>query len=187
MIENTTSADTTENTSTQSAYVSPASFAQQRLWFLGQLFGNSSAYNITHVLRLTNRLDVLALERSLKEIVARHDSLRTAFASIAGVPMQVISEEMEVPLLMVDLAETPSLTARREEAQHIVDEDAARLFDLAHGPLLRTTLIQVDSEEHMLIITMHHSISDGWSVSVFLHELTTLYTAFMQGRPSPLP
>ncbi len=176
-----------ENTDIQNAYLSPASFAQQRLWFLDQLLPNSPLYNIADAIRIMNTLDIPALEQTFHEIVRRHDSLRTTFASIDGVPMQVVTDTLTPPLSFIDLSTIISLEERWEQAQKLVEEEAGRPFDLAHGPLIRATLVCVEQKDHLLLLTMHHSISDGWSRSVFMHEFASLYTAFAQGQPSPLP
>ncbi len=176
-----------ENTELQNAYVSPTSFAQQRLWFLSQLLPNSSLYNIADAIRISNTPNIPALEQSFNEIVCRHDSLRTTFASIDGVPMQVIADELKLPLPIIDLTHVEPLEERRKQAQQRIDQEAAEEFDLARGPLIRTTLLRLTEDEYFLLLTMHHIISDGWSISVFMRELATLYTAFTQGQASPLP
>jgi amino acid adenylation domain-containing protein len=175
-----------ENAVTQDAYVYPASFAQQRLWFLHQMLPDSPLYNVAHVVYIPTSLDVEALERSIQEIVRRHESLRTTFAAVSGVPMQVIVDDVTIPLAVLDLTHLPSSEARHEEAQRLTDEEAGRAFDLVHGPLLRIKLLRLGEETYWLLLNMHHSICDGWSMSILLRELAALYTAFTQGRPSPL-
>jgi len=164
----------------------PLSFAQRRLWFLDQLEPNSPLYNIASAVRLTGALNVTALEQSLNQIVRRHESLRTTFVAKDGHPVQVIAPELTVPLPVVDL-HSLSEAEREAEALQLAIEEAQRPFDLAKGPLLRTTLLRLDEEDHILLLTMHHIISDGWSMGVFVREMGALYEALSQGRPSPLP
>ncbi|HEY7077142.1 MAG TPA: condensation domain-containing protein, partial [Solirubrobacteraceae bacterium] len=158
----------------------PASFAQRRLWFLEQLEPGSTAYTIAGALPLRGPLHVAALERALNEVVRRHESLRTTFTAPAGEPLQVVAPELELPL-----------------AVHFVRDDAHRRalaraeagapFDLECGPLLRAVLLRLGGDEQELLLTMHHIVSDGWSLEVLYRELRTLYAAFAAGEPSPLP
>jgi len=171
---------------TQDVFIFPMSFAQQRLWFLDQLEPNSASYNIPAALRLTGRLNVAALKQTLDEIVARHELLRTTFATRNDEPMQVIASPAAFALLEIDL-QTLSAEKQEAEVQRLTNEEAQRPFDLRHGPLLRVTLLRLSDEAHVLLATMHHIISDGWSIGVFANEIATLYEAFMQGKPSPLP
>ncbi|HLG64308.1 MAG TPA: amino acid adenylation domain-containing protein [Ktedonosporobacter sp.] len=164
----------------------PMSFMQQRLWFLDQLVPESAAYNVYATLRLDGKLDIPILEKSLNEIVRRHEALRTTFASEAGQPVQIIAPTMRVPLTVEHLGEFPA-DERENAARRLATEEVHCPFDLARGPLLRMKLLQLAPEEHILIFTMHHIISDSWSLGVFLRELATLYTAFRAGKPSPLP
>ncbi len=160
------------------------SFAQQRLWFLDQLESNSPLYNIPAAVRLTGHLNMAALEQSFNEIVRRHEALRTRFAVVDGSPVQVIAPTLNVPLPVIDLSELPE-AERAAEAQSLTTAEVERSFDLARGPVFRTSLLRLNDEEHALLITMHHIISDGWSLGVFMRELTALYEAFSQGQPSP--
>ncbi|MFL5653190.1 MAG: amino acid adenylation domain-containing protein, partial [Ktedonobacteraceae bacterium] len=164
----------------------PLSFAQQRLWFLDQLEPGSSAYNIPHAARLSGKLDARALEQSIQEIVRRHENLRTTFSTHEGQPVQVIGPAGRFHLSVVDLSKLPS-ERREAEARQLGKQGARQPFDLAHGPLLRTILLRLGENEHVLLLTTHHIISDGWSNGVFVRELAILYNAFMQGQPSPLP
>lgn len=164
----------------------PVSFAQQRLWFLHYLESGAAPYNLPVALRLTGRLDAGALEESLNEIVRRHDALRTSFPVREGRPVQVISPARQVPLLKTDVRDVP-LEAREREASRLAALEAARPFDLARGPLFRARLLRLAEDQYVLIVTMHHIVSDGWSVDVFLRELAALYDAFRLGNPSPLP
>jgi amino acid adenylation domain-containing protein len=162
----------------------PLSFAQQRLWFLDRLEPGSSAYNVPAALRLTGHLDIVALKRTLNEVVRRHDSLRTTFAEAGGVPVQVIADELVVEVPFIDLSGVPGDAA--SEARRIATEEGQRPFDLARGPLLRVLLLRLAEEEHVLLTMMHHIISDGWSVGVLVRELTALYAAYTRGEESPL-
>ncbi|HET8842181.1 MAG TPA: amino acid adenylation domain-containing protein, partial [Ktedonobacteraceae bacterium] len=162
------------------------SFAQQRLWFLHQLDPDSSAYNIPAAARLQGTLNVNALEKSLKEIVRRHEILRTTFQEQGGEPLQVIHPQGEIHVLFLDLS-TLASEVRELEAQRLAHEEAAQAFDLIHGPLLRTVLLRLNVKEHILLHTTHHIINDGWSNGVFMRELQVLYTAFIEEKPSPLP
>src|SRR5215211_1595978 len=164
----------------------PLSFAQQRLWLVNQLEPGTSTYNISEALRLTGRLDVAALERSLAELVRRHEVLRTTFAVVDGEPVQVISPTTDTKLPVEDLTGLPTKAEREAEALRRAREEKLRPFDLQRGPLVRTKLVRLDQEEHLLILTMHHIVSDGWSMGVFWRELGALYEAFSRGEPSPL-
>ncbi|GAC1398979.1 MAG: hypothetical protein NVSMB49_08130 [Ktedonobacteraceae bacterium] len=169
----------------ESVYIFPTSFAQQSLWFLDQLEPNSATYNIPSSIHISGPFNVLALEQSLHEIIQRHEVLRTTFRAMEGQPMQVVTPTLTVPLPLVDLQNLPH--AEREDAtRRLATEEARRPFDLAQGPLVRTTLLRLGAEEHVLLLTMHHIISDGWSTGVFLQELAALYKAFSTDRPSPL-
>lgn len=164
----------------------PLSFAQQRLWFVDQLEHGSVAYNVPDAIRLTGRLNIAALEETLAALVARHESLRTTFATgTGGQPMQVIAPALSVPLPVTDLGSLPPLK-RESEAERLVKEEAQRPFDLARGPLVRAHLLRLGPEDHILLLTLHHIISDGWSAGVLFREIGVLYEAFAEGRPSPL-
>ena len=167
-------------------FVFPVSFAQQRLWFFDQFEPGSPFYNIPAAVRLKGALDADALARALGEIVRRHESLRTTFAVRDGQPVQVIAPVGRVTMPVVDLTDRPG-PAREPEARRLAAEEARTGFDLTRGPLLRARLLRLDEREHILLLTMHHIISDGWSIGVLVRELTLLYDAFSHGRPSPLP
>ncbi|HVR95614.1 MAG TPA: amino acid adenylation domain-containing protein, partial [Thermoanaerobaculia bacterium] len=162
----------------------PLSFAQQRLWFLDRLVGSSSLYNVGMAVRLVGPLDVAALSATLGEIVRRHETLRTHFATIDGEPVQVVSPAGAWSLPVVDLRGTAD---REAEARSLAGMEARLPFDLGRGPLLRATLLALAPEEHVVLLTMHHIISDGWSKDVLVREVMALYRAFAAGRPSPLP
>ncbi|MGD2147544.1 MAG: condensation domain-containing protein, partial [Anaerolineae bacterium] len=163
----------------------PASFAQERLWFLDQFEPGSSLYNVPTALRLQGALRMDALVESLNAIVARHESLRTTFSVVEGQTIQRVSSCTSVPVPMVDLTDLPQ-GEREAKAQRLAEEEARKPFHLAKGPLLRATLLRVDDEDHILQLTIHHIVSDGWSMDIFLRELATLYEAFAQGKPSSL-
>jgi amino acid adenylation domain-containing protein len=161
----------------------PLSFAQQRLWFIDQLEPGSAAYNLPYAVRLRGRLDAAALERALAETVRRHESLRTRFPSVDGEPAQVIDPPTPIHLSLVEV----SADADPEAAlRTLCADEALRPFDLAAGPLLRGTLARVGDDDHALLLTLHHAVSDGWSTGVLVRELSALYTAFAAGEASPL-
>ncbi|HEV8722247.1 MAG TPA: amino acid adenylation domain-containing protein [Candidatus Binatia bacterium] len=162
------------------------SFSQQRLWFLDQYEPNSSVYNVPSAMRLKGELNRGALEQSLQEIVRRHESLRTTFSMIEGEPVQVISTSLNSCFSVVDLSDVPE-SERQEEAGRLSRQEAERPFDLARGPLFRTTLLRLGEQDHVLLLTMHHVVSDGWSMGVLHRELSELYRAFISAQPSRLP
>ncbi|HXM34163.1 MAG TPA: condensation domain-containing protein, partial [Pyrinomonadaceae bacterium] len=166
--------------------VFPASFGQQRLWFLNQLEPASSFYNIPLVARIKGVLNADVLGRAVNAIVDRHEALRTTFATEDGQLLQLIAPEAELTLRLVDLTETPD-DKREAAAQRLAKAEGEAPFDLARGPLLRVGLLKLRQDEHLLLVTMHHICSDGWSIKVFLDELAVLYQAFLLGEPSPLP
>ena len=164
----------------------PLSSAQHGLWFLHQLVPGTAAYNIPCTIRVRSALDSWLLQESINAIVRRHEALRTAFMVVDGQPRQIITPSVTVRLPVVDLQGT--LPSRREgEARRLASMEAARPFNLAEAPLLRATLLCLAPEDHLLLLTMHHIVSDEWSVGVFLRELTTLYAAYSSGEPAPLP
>src|SRR5947207_3885670 len=163
----------------------PLSFAQQRLWFLDQLNPGSAAYNVPVAVHLSGALDVSALERALSEIMRRHESLRTTFLEVDGEPLQLITEPQPLSLPLTDLSHLPE-TEREAEAQRLITAEAAVPFDLAHGPVVRAALLKLDQNEHIALLTMHHIVSDGWSMGVLVREVRALYEAFSAGQASPL-
>lgn len=163
----------------------PLSFAQRRLWFLDQLDPGIPLYNIPTVMRYRHRLNVKALEKAYSEIVSRHKSLRTIFSTREGQPVQVITPASPQLLAVVDLSELPS-AEREHEAKHLAEREAVQPFDLSVGPLLRVSVICLGPEDHFILFTMHHIISDGWSMGVLVREVISLYEAFVTGQPSPL-
>jgi len=164
----------------------PLSFAQQRLWFLDELLPSNPFYNINNALRFTHSLDLSAFERALNEIVRRHEALRTTFKVIEGRPVQVVAPHLELMLPVLDLGTLPE-AERDREALRVAREEAERPFDLAQGPLIRTRLVRLDENDYLFLLTIHHIVSDGWSMNVFSRELNTLYAAFSSNQPSPLP
>ncbi|HEX7240317.1 MAG TPA: condensation domain-containing protein, partial [Longimicrobiaceae bacterium] len=159
----------------------PLSFAQERLWFIDRLEPGSAVYNIPVAWRLGGELDVEALERALGEIVRRHETLRTTFAEVDGSPVQVIAPFGGFALPVEDLSDLSEAALRRRAR-----EEAARPVDLAAGPLFRAALLRVGAEDHVLLLTMHHIVSDGWSMGVLFRELSALYAAYREGGESPL-
>lgn len=164
----------------------PLSFAQQRLWFLQQLEPNSPLYNGAALVRLQGNLNVHALEQSLQEIVQRHETLRTRFVMMEGELVQQILPQILVTLPVVDLSALPE-QERSQQVQALALELAQQPFDLTTEPLLKASLLRLNATEHCLLLNLHHIVSDGWSIGVFVKELATLYPAFVQGQPSPLP
>ncbi|HEV8335455.1 MAG TPA: amino acid adenylation domain-containing protein [Candidatus Polarisedimenticolia bacterium] len=184
----------------------PLSFAQQRLWFLDRLEPGNPSYNIPAALRLEGPLDVQALRQALEAIVERHESLRTTFPIVDGLPVQVIQaparrtgtpdEKLDSgdsaggwhgqEMSIIDLSALPH-AEREEAAQRRAAEAACEPFDLARGPLRRASLLKLGEQDHVLLLSFHHIVSDGWSTEIFLRELAALYAAFREGRPSPLP
>ncbi|KYC36587.1 non-ribosomal peptide synthetase [Scytonema hofmannii PCC 7110] len=164
----------------------PLSFSQQRLWFIDKLYHGSYFYNIPSVFHLKGALNMRALQQSLNEILKRHEVWRTAFVLVNGEPVQQIVSQLtwDLPIINLD-----HLSGRdwEPEVKQLAAQEAKQPFHLAKGPLVRATLLRLGEEEHVFLLTMHHIITDGWSIGVFLRELTTLYAAFSTNQPSPLP
>jgi amino acid adenylation domain-containing protein len=167
-------------------FVFPLSFAQERLWFLDRLVPGNTLYNVDAMMQLRGPLDLEALGRAIDEVVRRHDALRTSFAAIEGLPYQVVSPDLRFPLSVVDLRALNEAD-RKARAAVLATEETRRPFDLAQGPLLRSTLMRLDEQDALLLLTAHHIIADGWSMGLLIDELSTLYGAFCEQRPSPLP
>jgi len=166
----------------------PLSYAQQRLWFLDQLESGSAFYNIPIALNLSGRLNVLALQQSINEVVRRHESLRTAFVTVNGQPMQELKPDLVVPIMQVDMT-LLSGQARQTSIQSLCGQEIAKPFALSSDPLIRITLInlcQGDRQEYILLMTLHNIVSDGWSSALLTREFVALYQAFSAGKPSPL-
>ncbi|WP_164021359.1 non-ribosomal peptide synthetase, partial [Pyxidicoccus trucidator] len=162
----------------------PVSFGQQRLWFLDQLQPGTAHYNMPVPLRLDGKLDVQALERAFTELLRRHESLRTTFRDEGGTPVQHLQPPGPFPLNVVDLSGNED---REAEAYRLAAEESVRPFELTRGPLLRVMLVRFSATQHVLVLTMHHIISDGWSLGQVVREVAALYQAFSAGEPSPLP
>jgi non-ribosomal peptide synthetase component F len=146
----------------------------------------TSQYNVAGAVRLTGQLDRYALGRSLNEILRRHEALRTTFAKVHGQPAQIIALDLDLPLPVTDLSALAPNTRARQLQQRL-QEEALLPFDLSQGPLIRARLLRLAEHEHVLILTLHHIVSDGWSIGVLIREFVALYSAFLQGQPSPLP
>jgi amino acid adenylation domain-containing protein len=160
------------------------SFAQERLWLIEQLEPGNTAYNISRVFRCKALLDEHALNQALNEIIARHESLRTSFAQIDGQALQVIAPEIVVSLRVEDLTESPN---HADELKRIANEEARRSFDLSQAPLFRVRLLRLGEHDHALLLSMHHIISDLWSLQIFHRELSALYEAHASGQQPGLP
>lgn len=163
----------------------PLSFAQQRLWYMDQLEAEAT-YNVFSALRITGPLHIETLQASLNEIIRRHEILRSTFMEVDGQPFQIIGEPQHLPLQMFDLQQIAE-HAQDQRVQEVLQQEIRRPFDLSQGPLLRVTLFQLAPEHYVFALVIHHSIFDGWSLDIFLYEMTALYQAFVVGNPSPLP
>jgi amino acid adenylation domain-containing protein/non-ribosomal peptide synthase protein (TIGR01720 family) len=166
------------------AHTFPTSFAQQRLWILDQLVPGNPFYNIFSMLPLRVE-NVAVLERALNEIVKRHETLRTTFSTSDGQPVQVISAALKLTIPVVDLRDMPPSQCLAA-VQKLTQEEASRPFDLARGPLVRATLVKRPDADSLLLLTIHHIISDGWSMRLFFRELVTFYQSLLTGRPASL-
>lgn len=164
----------------------PLSFAQQRLWFLHQLFPDSHSYNLLEAMQLKGTLNLSALEQSLSELIRRHEVLRTTFPMVEGQPIQRIASPSMVTLPVNDL-QGLSTSEQTEQLQKIAIDISLKPFDLEAEPLIQFALLKMSEQEHVLLLKMHHIIYDGWSLSIFFRELSQLYQAFLQGLSSPLP
>ncbi|MQT28781.1 protein PvdI(3), partial [Pseudomonas helleri] len=161
------------------------SYAQQRQWFLWQLDPEGAAYHIPAALRLRGTLNVAALQQSFDALLERHHSLRTGFTEDDG----QVRQQLHAPALRLtqhDLREQPA-PERMACALRLVEQDIAQPFDLQHGPLLRVSLMQLDHDDHVLVLTLHHIVADGWSMGVLIEEFSQLYAAHAQGRRAELP
>src|ERR687885_849259 len=177
----------------EDVFVFPASFAQQRLWFIDQLVPGNAFYNVPTALRLIGSLNLTALEQAFNEIVRRHEVLRTRFGMVEGQLVQAIPAQscanaptVTINLPVIDLRELPA-DERELQAKQLITEESQRPFNLATGPLLRLMLLKLDETEHILLLNLHHIICDDWSIGVLIRELSAIYTAFAQNQPSPLP
>ncbi|MGZ4032707.1 MAG: condensation domain-containing protein, partial [Tumebacillaceae bacterium] len=167
----------------------PLSFAQQRLWVIEQLLPGNTAYNMPVAVKLQGALDVAAFEKSLNDIIARHEALRTTFVEGLvdgeGQPVQLIADAQWQSLHLVDVRDMPQ-ELREKEAQRLAQLDAETPFDLSNGPLIRFSMLQMDAQEYVLHLNMHHIVSDGWSMGVFVKEFTALYQANLRGEEAML-
>ena len=163
----------------------PLSLPQQRLWLLEQLSPGGGAYNMSFALRLSGALNVAALGGALDEIARRHDALRTTFATAGTQAVQLVADEMTLKPVLTDLCALPA-AEREERARALAAEEAQQPFDLTRGPLVRARLLRLGATEHVLLLTLHHIIFDGWSLGVLLRELGVLYKCFSRGEASPL-
>jgi aspartate racemase len=164
----------------------PLSYNQQGLWVLNQLMPGSSLYHTPMAVRLTGVLDSTALECALNSIVSRHDALRTTFTTLDGTPSQVVAPEVTLALPLIDLSGEAE-AEREAAAQRLLQHESRRPFDLSQGPLIRSLLVRLSDEEHILLVTMHHIVTDGWSIGIFQRELSALYQAAFTGEASTLP
>jgi len=161
----------------------PLSYTQEMMWSLHQLFPENPLNHLLISLQIEGQLNVIVLEQSLKEIIRRHENLRTSFSSVDGKPMQVISAVANINLSIVELPSSPEQTTQLKQ---LARTEVEKPFDLAQSPPLRVTLVRLSPETHILMLTMHHIIYDGWSLGILASELCTLYEAYSQGKPSPL-
>jgi len=164
----------------------PLSFTQQRLWLLDQLNVGGATYNLLSSLRLSGPLQVSAMEETLTEIVRRHEVLRTTFGMLNDEPVQVISPPQRLELPVSDLSKL-SVPEQEAEIKTQVFAESQRPFDLSRGPLVRAVLLRLEAHEHVLLFTVHHVVSDGWSMGRLVDEVAALYEAFRKHQPSPLP
>ncbi|HEU5373875.1 MAG TPA: condensation domain-containing protein, partial [Ktedonobacteraceae bacterium] len=183
--QNTSSSQAPIARRSTTSQVVPLSFAQESLWLVDQIAPGNAAYNLSCAMRLVGPLNVDALEQALQEIVKRHESVRTTFLVHQGQPTQVIAPSLTIPLEIVDFHQLPEAEREQRVREHLTAE-AARPFNLSQGPLLRMTLLRLAENQHILLLVMHHIISDEWSIEVLTREVTTLYGAFSAGQPSPL-
>ena len=166
--------------------VFPASFAQERLWFLDQFEPGTAAYNLPRVFRIIGPLNADVLTRAIHAVVQRHASLRTVFDSVDGEARQVVLSNVDVQVPIVDLTDTPE-EVRESKALRIASEEGKRPFDLCEGPLLRASLIRLGPEAWILVLVMHHIVTDGWSISRLFRDLTKYYAAFLENTDLELP
>jgi alpha-ketoglutarate-dependent taurine dioxygenase/acyl carrier protein len=164
----------------------PLSFAQQQLWFLDQLEPGNAVYNIPLAVRISGSLHVAALKKALAEVVRRHDILRTRFSVIQGNPIQEVDAAQPLKFSIVDLSPLPP-SHQDAEIRRLSKQEFSLPFDLSAGPILRMILIRVSALEHVCLLTMHHIVTDGWSMGIFIGEMASLYEAFLEERPSNLP
>jgi amino acid adenylation domain-containing protein len=170
----------------EEVFIFPASFAQQRLWFLCQLAPESPFYNVSAAIRLRGQLNLIALEQTFREIAQRHESLRTTFAVIEEQLVQIVAPDANLPFAIIDLQSIPA-HQQENSAKQIATQEAHHRFDLEKDALLRITVLKLHETEWILLLVMHHSVADGWSIGVLIRELSALYPAFCLGKPTFLP
>jgi amino acid adenylation domain-containing protein len=164
----------------------PLSSAQQRLWFLNQMMPGNPTFNVHMGFRINGPLDAAKLEQSLNQVISRHESLRTTFSLVEGELAQVIAPALELKLPVVNLSSLVSYE-RDSRIRRLAREQADEPFDLGQGPLLRVKLLKLYEQEHLMMLTIHHIVSDGWSLGILINEVAALYAANLEGEPSPLP
>lgn len=164
----------------------PLSFSQERLWFLYQLQSDSSTYNVSFAFHLQGLLNISALEDSLNEIIQRHEALRTTFVAVQNKTVQAIAPSLKLTFPIVNLQKLPE-KERETQVLQLVKKEVQQPFNLEQGSLLRSSLVQLDEHEYVLLLSVHHIVFDGWSEGILWRELTALYTAFSTGKSSPLP
>jgi amino acid adenylation domain-containing protein len=164
----------------------PLSFGQQRLWIIDRLEPESTAYNGSNIILIEGELDLVAFKQSIQEVIQRHEILRTSFVVVEGQPVQKIASVLEVPLTLIDIENLPE-SERKVEVKRHEKTSARQIFDLTKTPLLRLVLLRLKSDRYILVLTMHHIVSDAWSAGIFIREVSTLYEAFINRKPSPLP
>lgn len=164
----------------------PLSYQQEQLWFVDQLYPEDPSYNISGKVRLQGELNIPVLRRAFEEILSRHESLRSNFGAREGKPLVIVHEKRELEMPLIDLSSLPE-RERIEEVSRLFHAETARPFRLADDLLLRTTLIRLEPNDHVLVMVKHHIVTDGWSLGVMVTELGTLYSAYLRGEESPLP
>ncbi len=170
----------------EEVYVFPTSFAQKRLWFLDRFEPGSPFYNIPSAFRLRGTFNIEAFKNAIEAVVQRQESLRTTFEAIDGEPMQVVSESAHIHIPVIDLRDKPD-DVREKEILRLATAEARKPFDLAKGPLFRAQILKAGEKDHVVLITMHHIISDGWSIGVLVSEITSHFAAFLENRPVQIP
>ncbi|HEX8078891.1 MAG TPA: amino acid adenylation domain-containing protein [Jatrophihabitans sp.] len=164
----------------------PLSHSQRQLWYLDQLAPGNPFYNNPSAFGFTGALDLPALQRAVSEVARRHESLRTVFPLVDGEPRQLVRPASPVPMPLIDLTDLP-MAERLEQARQLTEADAQAPFDLAAGPLLRTSVLKLGEREYRWLVNVHHIVADGWSIGILVHEVGELYGAYLRGLPSPLP
>jgi hypothetical protein len=164
----------------------PLSFSQERLWFIAQLDTNNTSYNVPLAAKIHGDLDIDHVDQAMNLIIARHENLRTIFPGVEGQARQVVLDELDFKVERIDLSDCGNAPARDERARKLCLSEAATPFDLASGPLIRGKVIRLSPQEHIVMLNMHHIISDGWSMGVLLREISDIVDALRQGKPAGL-